>query len=245
MTLPAVPVGPMPVAVQLVADALRAAGHLNEPRPLLPPPTSPTQAAQRLGIATGQIACAALFRRASDGDTLLTVTAADRQVDLHKLDALAGDGRYLPTEDDFVTTAAALSPRALTAVPLEGRPMLIDESLLRFDAVWLAAGDPGWWFGTTPEQLQRWAGGNAVALACDVAPDELANERRLRLLARARAVAASDADMPSPCISVCRIDPMTGHCTGCFRTLGEISRWARSGPDAQRALWWTLAKRAS
>jgi predicted Fe-S protein YdhL (DUF1289 family) len=29
----------------------------------------------------------------------------------------------------------------------------------------------------------------------------------------------------SPCISVCRIDPATGYCEGCLRTLDEIAAW--------------------
>jgi predicted Fe-S protein YdhL (DUF1289 family) len=31
--------------------------------------------------------------------------------------------------------------------------------------------------------------------------------------------------VPSPCISVCRIDPANGLCEGCLRTLDEIARW--------------------
>ena len=73
----------------------------------------------------------------------------------------------------------------------------------------------------------------------------LADERRRLLLARADLVSASPADpVPSPCISVCRINAASGLCEGCLRTLGEISRWARSGPVAQRALWQTLRQRA-
>jgi predicted Fe-S protein YdhL (DUF1289 family) len=49
--------------------------------------------------------------------------------------------------------------------------------------------------------------------------------------------------VPSPCISVCRINADSGMCEGCFRTLGEISGWARSGPDAQRELWRTIGQR--
>jgi predicted Fe-S protein YdhL (DUF1289 family) len=30
---------------------------------------------------------------------------------------------------------------------------------------------------------------------------------------------------PSPCIGTCRIDPATGWCQGCWRTLDEIADW--------------------
>ncbi|GAA0782194.1 DUF1289 domain-containing protein [Roseibium denhamense] len=39
--------------------------------------------------------------------------------------------------------------------------------------------------------------------------------------------------MESPCIKICKIDDTRGICTGCFRTLDEIVRWARY-TDADR-----------
>ncbi len=32
-------------------------------------------------------------------------------------------------------------------------------------------------------------------------------------------------DIPSPCIAVCRLDPATELCLGCFRTSAEIADW--------------------
>ena len=29
----------------------------------------------------------------------------------------------------------------------------------------------------------------------------------------------------SPCISICRTDPVTGYCYGCARTIGEKIKW--------------------
>jgi predicted Fe-S protein YdhL (DUF1289 family) len=37
----------------------------------------------------------------------------------------------------------------------------------------------------------------------------------------------------TPCIKVCEIDPASGLCTGCARTLDEIARWGVMG-DAER-----------
>jgi predicted Fe-S protein YdhL (DUF1289 family) len=39
--------------------------------------------------------------------------------------------------------------------------------------------------------------------------------------------------MKSPCIKVCVIDPDSGLCKGCLRTLDEIGRWGGM-TDAQR-----------
>ncbi len=40
----------------------------------------------------------------------------------------------------------------------------------------------------------------------------------------------------SPCISVCVMDPATGFCSGCLRTLDEIARWGAIDDDARRAI---------
>ena len=33
------------------------------------------------------------------------------------------------------------------------------------------------------------------------------------------------AQVPSPCVNVCQMDPQTGLCRGCLRTLDEIGAW--------------------
>ncbi|MBL27461.1 MAG: DUF1289 domain-containing protein [Rhodospirillaceae bacterium] len=40
----------------------------------------------------------------------------------------------------------------------------------------------------------------------------------------------------SPCISVCRIDRVTGYCEGCGRTMTEIAEWLHYDPDRKRAI---------
>ena len=37
----------------------------------------------------------------------------------------------------------------------------------------------------------------------------------------------------SPCINVCKMDALSGLCTGCFRTIDEITLWSRID-DARR-----------
>jgi uncharacterized protein len=41
------------------------------------------------------------------------------------------------------------------------------------------------------------------------------------------------SEIPSPCIGVCRLDPVSGLCAGCMRTLAEIAAWPAAG-DAER-----------
>jgi predicted Fe-S protein YdhL (DUF1289 family) len=41
---------------------------------------------------------------------------------------------------------------------------------------------------------------------------------------------------PSPCVSVCQMDPMTGYCVGCLRTIDEIRDWIISTPDERQKI---------
>ena len=43
--------------------------------------------------------------------------------------------------------------------------------------------------------------------------------------------------VPSPCISVCRMDGASGLCEGCFRTLDEIAAWGGLDDAGRRAVW--------
>ena len=47
----------------------------------------------------------------------------------------------------------------------------------------------------------------------------------------------------SPCIAVCMIDPPSGLCYGCGRTLPEIASWHRLDSAERQALMATLAQR--
>lgn len=49
--------------------------------------------------------------------------------------------------------------------------------------------------------------------------------------------------MDSPCIKVCVIEPQTGLCQGCGRSLDEIARWASMTDDERRAIMAGLAER--
>lgn len=64
------------------------------------------------------------------------------------------------------------------------------------------------------------------------------------LLLERAATLADEAVVPSPCISVCRMDAITGWCEGCFRSLDEIAGWSRASDSEKRAIWAQLAARA-
>ena len=58
-----------------------------------------------------------------------------------------------------------------------------------------------------------------------------------------RQLAAHQA-LPSPCISVCRMDAASGLCEGCLRTLDEIATWATMDDPGRRAVWLKIEERA-
>ena len=61
----------------------------------------------------------------------------------------------------------------------------------------------------------------------------------------AQLVAANAAgDVPSPCVSVCRMDAGSGLCVGCCRTLQEIAGWSEMDDAARRDVWRRIEQRA-
>ncbi|NRR32158.1 DUF1289 domain-containing protein [Oxalobacteraceae bacterium] len=49
--------------------------------------------------------------------------------------------------------------------------------------------------------------------------------------------------VPSPCISLCKMNADTGLCEGCARTIEEIIAWSKSGDDFKRAVWAEIRQR--
>lgn len=47
----------------------------------------------------------------------------------------------------------------------------------------------------------------------------------------------------SPCINVCRMDPASGLCRGCLRTLDEIAGWSAMDTAARAATLAAVAER--
>ena len=49
--------------------------------------------------------------------------------------------------------------------------------------------------------------------------------------------------VPSPCISVCRMNPSSGWCEGCFRTIDEIAGWGAMSESDKLRVWGELQAR--
>lgn len=44
------------------------------------------------------------------------------------------------------------------------------------------------------------------------------------------------ASMESPCVRICVMDPVSGLCRGCARTLDEIVAWGTMSPERRRII---------
>ncbi len=71
--------------------------------------------------------------------------------------------------------------------------------------------------------------------------EEATNEReRRRARRRARLRAAHgrglDTTVPSPCITICQIDDLTGLCIGCHRNGDEIREWPILNAEEKRRI---------
>lgn len=62
-------------------------------------------------------------------------------------------------------------------------------------------------------------------------------------LAQRVAAAVSARPVPSPCCQVCRVDPASGRCAGCLRTLDEIAAWSGLDDAGRRSVWAALPSR--
>ena len=82
----------------------------------------------------------------------------------------------------------------------------------------------------------------------DIAPPKpAAHSPEAHALLAARVPAAFDdaiQPVPSPCISICKMNADRSLCTGCYRSLDEIRAWSRAEAPERREIWRRLLERA-
>ncbi|MFY7980508.1 MAG: DUF1289 domain-containing protein [Limnohabitans sp.] len=68
---------------------------------------------------------------------------------------------------------------------------------------------------------------------------------RMKLLAQRAVQVLTDPQphVPSPCLSVCVMDPQTEVCAGCWRSLEEIGAWSRMTDEDKRWVWQRIQQR--
>ena len=140
-----------------VSRWLAERGHPQAPTWLSVPARTCEEAAQALGLHTGQIAKSVIFRRLADEAAVLVIAAGDQRVDEAKVAAQVGplgraNASFVKARTGF--SIGGVAPVAHTEPPVT----LIDRSLFRFDEVWAAAGHPNGVFPLSPAQLQALTG---------------------------------------------------------------------------------------
>ncbi|MEX0349886.1 MAG: DUF1289 domain-containing protein [Paracoccaceae bacterium] len=51
-------------------------------------------------------------------------------------------------------------------------------------------------------------------------------------------------EIDSPCVDICVVHPVERICTGCYRTIDEITRWSKMEPAERTAIMEELPDRA-
>jgi prolyl-tRNA editing enzyme YbaK/EbsC (Cys-tRNA(Pro) deacylase)/predicted Fe-S protein YdhL (DUF1289 family) len=178
-------------------------------------------------VQIGQIAKSVIFRRRADEVAVLVVTSGDRRVDERLVAARVGpigraDAEFVKARTGF--SIGGVSPVGHLTAPV----VLIDRELFRFDLIWAAAGHPHAVFPLTPAELAGLTDGAPVADVTQKA-----------------AALTPEARPNSPCVNTCRIDPDTGYCIGCARTIPEITVWSRLSAAEREPIWLALPSRRS
>jgi prolyl-tRNA editing enzyme YbaK/EbsC (Cys-tRNA(Pro) deacylase)/predicted Fe-S protein YdhL (DUF1289 family) len=234
-------VKPLPDGVRRVAEVLQAKGHPHAPVMLDGAARTAQQAADALGIAVGQIAKSIIFRRVEDDVAVLVVTSGDQRVDEKKVTALVGplaraDAAFVKAKTGFSIGGVSPLGHATPCVTL------IDQELFRFDEIWAAAGHPHGVFKLRPQDLADMSGAPVANVVVDPVWEKPANA--LELIAyRAGLTRAITENLPSPCISVCRMNQETWLCEGCYRTIDEIRQWSAADDAAKRVVWDRIEER--
>lgn len=235
----------LPEGVQRVAALLQARRHPHAPVMLDDAARTAQQAADALGVSVGQIAKSIVFRRKLDEAAVLVVTSGDQRVDEKKVEALVCGGKRLGRADAAFVKASTSFSIGGVAPLAHATPVvvLIDQSLFRFDEVWAAAGHPHAVFRLSPQALQRLTDAPVVDLAVDTDEQQQALARAITLVTLRLRTLDTAADVPSPCISICRMNARTDLCEGCFRTRSEIAGWSSANDDGKRAAWRLIEQR--
>ncbi len=123
------------------------------------------EAAEQCGCSVAQIVKSLVFRGADSSKLYLFLVSGDKSLDLDKATALTGekleraDPRRVRDETGFAIGGVAPIGHKIEI------PCLADESLLRFDLVWAAAGAHDAVFSARPHDLVRAAHARVSDLA--------------------------------------------------------------------------------
>ncbi len=152
------------VSVQRVSAALAAAGIATEIIVHAEPTHSSQAAADVLGIDVAQIAKSVIFRAASSDRVVLVIASGANRVNEARVVAEIGEGigkataAFVKERTGF--TIGGVAPVGHLTPPIT----LLDESLLRFEVIYPAAGHPNTGFPVAPDALANAAGAKVCTI---------------------------------------------------------------------------------
>lgn len=151
-------------SVQMVQDALKALGFINEVMELQSTTRTSAEAAQAVGCRVEQIAKSIVFRGKQTDRPVLVIASGPNRVNEKKIEELISeplgkaDANFVREKTGFV----------IGGVPpvghLEKIEIFIDEDLLQYEEIWAAAGSPNAVFRLTPSDLVKMTGGRVVSI---------------------------------------------------------------------------------
>ena len=155
-------------SVRRVIDALAAAGSDAQVIELATTARSARDAAASLGCDLGAIVKSLVFT--IGGAPVMALVAGDRRCDTGAFRAELGlPGKVERADAEAVKRATGFSIGGVAPLAHEGAlPILIDESLGRFDPVYAAAGHPHCVFAVKLDELVRVSGGRLSAAVSKV-----------------------------------------------------------------------------
>jgi prolyl-tRNA editing enzyme YbaK/EbsC (Cys-tRNA(Pro) deacylase) len=123
------------------------------------------EAAAAIGCEVAEIAKSLVFKGAQTGRPVLVVASGTNRVDEKKVARLIGE-KISRADAEFVRAATGFAIGGVPPVGHATAPItVIDEDLLRFAAIWAAAGTPNAVFKLTPGELQELTGAQTAQIA--------------------------------------------------------------------------------
>jgi len=151
-------------SVQMVQDALKALGFINEVMELQTTTRTSAEAAQAVGCRVEQIAKSIVFRGKQTDRPVLVIASGPNRINEKKIEALISepigkaDANFVRQRTGFV----------IGGVPpvghLEKIEIFIDEDFLKYDEIWAAAGTPNAVFKLTPSDLVKMTEGRVISI---------------------------------------------------------------------------------
>jgi prolyl-tRNA editing enzyme YbaK/EbsC (Cys-tRNA(Pro) deacylase) len=142
-------------SVARVRRALEALGVGTEIKAFSASTRTSADAAAAIGCEVAQIAKSLVFRAKPSGRAVLVMASGANRVDEAKVARLIGE-TIGKADADFVRAETGFAIGGVAPVGHGIRlQTLIDAELMRFDAIWAAAGSPNSVFRLTPDELVR------------------------------------------------------------------------------------------